>query len=141
MDDLSLGRAGGETAERLRSLKVLVLDEQAITRQVLTLLLDWAGVNVTCAENLSEALAFLSVRRFDAILTDVELPGEALRAGRRVLAGVAGPNASAPILPIDGARANEPTHAAGMMMEIGSLIDPARICHELAGLPPPRVAA
>jgi CheY-like chemotaxis protein len=141
MDERNLGRAAREDAQQLRSLKVLVLDEQAITRQVLTLLLDWAGANVTCAETLSEALAFLSVRRFDAILTDAELPGESLRAGRRVLA-VAGPNAGAPILRIDGVRATEPAHAAGMMVEIGSLIDPARICHELAGLvPPPRVAA
>jgi CheY-like chemotaxis protein len=134
----------GERAAPLEHLKVLVLDEQEVTRRTLALLLDWSGASVTCAETVSEALAFLSVRRFDAILTDLELPGVGLRDGRRVLA--AGPNAWAPVLSIDG-RADDgfvaPALAAGLVMEIGGTIDPARICRELLSLQPrpPRAAA
>jgi len=146
MDDHTLEYAAGEPDGPLKNLKVLVLDEQEITRRTLALILDAAGASVTCANSLSEALAFLSVRRFDAILTDVDLPGIGLSRGRPVLAGIAGPNALAPVLSIDGrpyADPREPAHAAGMMLEIGSLIDPARICRDLTDLAPrpPRAAA
>ena len=143
MDESLLGRAAAAEVGRLKNLRILVLDEQEITRRVLAVFLEWSGASVTCADTLSEALAFLSVRRFDAIVTDIELPGEARRHCRRLLAGVAGPNAAAPILSIDGRAADEPTHAAGMMLEIGSLIDPGRIRFELETLSPipPRVAA
>jgi len=146
MDEGTPGQAAAERAAPLEHLKILVLDGQEVTRRTLALLLDWSGASVTCAETLSEALAFLSVRRFDAILTDLELPGVGLRGGRRVLAGIAGPNAWAPVLSIDG-RAHDifspPAHAAGIVMEIGGTIDPARICRELLTLEPrpPRAAA
>ncbi len=134
-----LGLAASKSAEHLRSLRVLVLDEMEITRRVLALVLDALGVSVTLADNLSEALAHLSVRRFDAILTDAEMPGVALRGGRAVLAGIAGPNAMAPVFSIDGRVHDafpEPAHAAGMVVEIGGAIDPARICRELESLAP-----
>lgn len=146
MDEGSLGQAAAQRAAPLEHLRILVLDEQEITRRTLALFLDWSGASVTCAETLSEALAFLSVRRFDAILTDLELPGVGMRGGRQVLAGIAGPNARAPVLPIDG-RARDsfsaPAQAAGLVMEIGGTIDPARICRELLSLEPrpPRAAA
>jgi len=146
MDEATLGQAATSRAAPLAHLNILVLDGQEITRRTLALFLDWSGAGVTCAETLPEALAFLSVRRFDAILTDLDLPGVGLRGGRPVLAGVAGPNAWTPVLPIggdarDGVRA--PTHAAGMVVEIGGTIDPARICRDLLSLEPrpPRAAA
>jgi CheY-like chemotaxis protein len=146
MDEGTPGQGAADRATPLEHLKILVLDEQEVTRRTLALLLDWSGASVTCAETLSEALAFLSVRRFDAILTDLELPGVGSRGGRPVLAGIAGPNAWAPVLSIDG-RAHDslsaPAHAAGIVMEIGGTIDPARICRELLNLEPrpPRAAA
>jgi two-component system, sensor histidine kinase len=145
MDEGTPGQAAAERAP-LEHLKILVVDEQEVTRRTLALLLDFSGASVTCAETLSEALAFLSVRRFDAILTDLELPGLGSRGGRLVLAGIAGPNAWTPVLPIDGRvhdSLSAPAHAAGFVMEIGGAIDPARICRELLSLEPrpPRAAA
>ncbi|HTX48050.1 MAG TPA: response regulator [Caulobacteraceae bacterium] len=146
MGEDSLGPVAAERTTPLEHLRVLVLDEREVTRRTLALFLDWSGASVTCAETLSEALAFLTVRRFDAILTDIRLPGVGLRGGRPVLAGIAGPNAWAPVLPIDG-RVHDsletPAHAIGFLMEIGGTIDPARICRELLSLEPrpPRVAA
>src|SRR5215469_9056759 len=91
-----------EAAQILRQLKVLVIDGRDITRRALGLILGAAGADVTGAETLAEAHAFLAVRPFDAILTDVDLPGLHRREGRAVLAGLTGPNAFVPVVRISG---------------------------------------
>jgi CheY-like chemotaxis protein len=132
MDEGSLGYAAGESEQHLKQLKLLVIERRETNRWALTMILGAAGASVTSAESLSEALAYLAVRPFDAILTDIEMPGVGLRGGRPVLAGIAGPNACAPVLSITGHEDDEDVnHAAGMMMEIGGFLDPARIFGEL----------
>lgn len=131
-----------EAAQILRQLKVLVIDGREITRRALRLILGSAGADVTGAETVAEAHAYLAVRRFDAVLTDLELPGLRRREGRPVLAGITGPNAYVPVVRVSARQQTDPpavSHAAGMMVEIGSAIDPGRICRSLAGLaqPPP----
>ena len=126
-----------EAAQVLQRLRVLVIDGRDITRRALGLILGAAGADVTGAETLTEAQAHLAVRRFDAILTDVELPGLRRREGRAVLAGLTGPNAEVPVVRANGRQQVDPpslSHAAGMTMEIGAAIDPGRICRSLASL-------
>ena len=135
-----------EAAQVLERLRVLVIDGRDITRRALGLILGAAGADVTGAESLAEAQAHLAVRRFDAIVTDAELPGLRRREGRPVLGGLTGPNAEVPVVRVNGRLAVDPpalSHAAGMTMEIGSAIDPGRICRSLAGLshPPPGARA
>jgi CheY-like chemotaxis protein len=146
MNDSVMEYETPDTAQILCKLKVLVIDGRGITRHALGLLLGAAGADVTGAESVAEAEAFLAVRPFDAVLTDVEMPGVGRRGGRPVLDAIAGPNACVPVVEIshgDYARPDEVRHAAGMMVEIGGFIDPGRICRSLAGLspPPPRAAA
>jgi DNA-binding NtrC family response regulator len=134
-----------ETAQILSQLKVLVIDGRDITRRAVSLILTAAGADVTGADSIAEAQAFLAVRPFDAVLTDIDLPGLGRREGRPVLAAITGPNACVPVVEITqgGDSPAEVRHAAGMMVEIGAFIDPGRICRALAGLahPPPRAAA
>lgn len=146
MNNKVLEHEAPESAQILSKLKVLVIDGRDITRRALHLLLGAAGADVTGAESVAEAQAFLAVRPFDAVLTDVEMPGLGRREGRPVLAAITGPNACVPVVEIsDGPDAHpfEPRHAAGMMVEIGGFIDPGRICGALAGLdqPPPQAKA
>lgn len=126
-----------EAAQVLQRLRVLVIDNRDITRRALGLILEAAGGDVTGAESLAEAQAHLAVRRFDAILTDLDLPGLRRREGRPVLADVTGPNSGVPVVRVSGRQHVDPpalSHAAGMTVEIGSAIDPGRICRSLAGL-------
>ena len=146
MNDIVLEYETPESAQILSSLRVLVIDGRDITRRALHLLLGAAGIDVTGAETIAEAQAFLAVRPFDAVLTDVEMPGLGRREGRVVIAAITGPNACVPVVEISRgiyAHPDEVRHAAGMMVEIGGFIDPGRICGALAGLdgPPPQAKA
>ncbi|HEY3798937.1 MAG TPA: response regulator [Caulobacteraceae bacterium] len=123
----------------LKDLKVLVIDERMITRWTLELILAAEGADVTSVDSAGEALAMLTVRAFDAVLTDAPLPGAGRHGGRMVLDNFPGPNRGALLLPITpGARhaATEVNHAAGMAVEIGGFIDPGQICRALSDLTP-----
>ncbi len=143
MDDTVVeGRTPG-AAQDLKALKVLVVDGREITRLTLTLLLESRGAEVSGASSQSEALAHLSLRRFDAIVTEEAIAGAARRDGRTVLEGLPGPNAGAPIFPLcDGPAFPSTPEAAHVRLEIGGAIDPAGLCAALATLgPPPKAKA
>ena len=70
MDDNAFEAGAPKAAQDLKTLKVLVIDGREITRLTLTLLLESRGAEVSGASSQSEALAHLSLRRFDAIVTD-----------------------------------------------------------------------
>ena len=67
--------------------KILVVDDNALNREVVGEFLDLVGVVVTTAENGSEAIARMKEHRFDAVLMDVHMPVmnglEAIREIRR----------------------------------------------------------
>jgi two-component system chemotaxis sensor kinase CheA len=54
---------------------VLLVDDSAFFRNMLTPVLTAAGYRVTQAEGGAEALELLSRRRFDVIVSDIEMPG------------------------------------------------------------------
>ena len=56
-------------------LDVLVVDDNAINREVAQAMLERAGCNVTVAEEGGAALEHVGRRRFDAILMDCQMPG------------------------------------------------------------------
>ena len=132
------GQAGAEPAP-LKHLSLLVLDEHEVSRRTLGLILEAAGASVTCADTLSEALEHLSVRHFDAVLTDIRMPGATVRGGRVVLGSASGANAFAPVITIGSLTPGglpAPIRAAGMVVEMGRPLDPAHICEELRTLRP-----
>ena len=143
MDDHVPEGAASKATQDLKTLKVLVIDEREVARLTLTLLLESRGAEVAGASSQSEALAHLSLRHFDAIVTEEALAGAAQRGDRAVLEGVPGPSAGAPIFAPCGKVIPFPSsEVPGLWLEIGGAIDPAGLCAALAGLaPPPKRAA
>jgi len=63
---------GGVTASR--SLRLLLVDDHADTRQVLSRLLTKCGHEVATADSIQDALKLLEKGRFDALISDIGLP-------------------------------------------------------------------
>jgi hypothetical protein len=140
MDDHAFEGQAPRASQDLKTLKVLVIDGREITRLTLTLLLESRGAEVSGASSQSEALAHLSLRRFDAIVTDEALAGVARRGGRTVLEGLPGPSVGAPVFPLSDGKVvafEAIPDPAGIRLEVGGAIDPAGLCARLASLAPP----
>ena len=54
---------------------ILLIDDDAISREVLSMLLEMHGYPVTCAEDGAEALAAIAARQPDVLLMDTQMPG------------------------------------------------------------------
>jgi hypothetical protein len=59
---------------RLQGVRILIVEDHTDTRVVLSRLLNHIGHEVISAENVHDALAFLSNIRFDILLSDIGLP-------------------------------------------------------------------
>ena len=60
----------------LEGVRVLVVDDHAVVRQAITLLLqDW-GAKVTAVPGVPEALEALGRERPNVVLSDIQMPGE-----------------------------------------------------------------
>ena len=59
---------------RLRPCHILVVDDGAANRQLVTVYLERAGAKVTCAENGKVALDTIAKSSFDLVLMDVHMP-------------------------------------------------------------------
>ncbi len=143
MDTRAFEPEAAGVVEKLKHLKVLVIDEHEITRRTLELVLTFAGAEVAACETQAEALAHLSVRPYDAVVTDEFMEHLAYRNGRAVLEGFPGPNTGVPVIGVTwtALHPRDVAHAAGMMVEIGGLIDPGGICAALEALHPGQRAA
>jgi PAS domain S-box-containing protein len=64
-----------DCAERLDGLKVLVVDDEADTRELLRVVLGRCGAEVTTAGSAEEALDLLKVNRPDVLVSDIGMPG------------------------------------------------------------------
>jgi CheY-like chemotaxis protein len=69
------GRDGADT-QALSGRSVLVVDDDFDARLVLTAMLRQNGAKVVAAESVQNALGLLGSERFDAIVTDIAMPGE-----------------------------------------------------------------
>jgi CheY-like chemotaxis protein len=60
----------------LRGKHVLVVDDDADTRELLSVILNWAGAAVTAVGSAAEALDACASSSPDVVLSDIGLPGE-----------------------------------------------------------------
>jgi PAS domain S-box-containing protein len=85
-------------ARRLDGVRVLVVDDNAVNRELARTVLEYMGAEVCEAAGGREAVAAAADRPFDCILMDLRMPGlsgeEALNAIRETL----GPNRDVPVL-------------------------------------------
>lgn len=64
-----------DDAAMLRDLKVLLVEDEADGRELLSLLLERRGAVVHAAESAAEALELLAEGNFDVLISDIGLPG------------------------------------------------------------------
>ncbi|MFY9620802.1 MAG: response regulator [Pyrinomonadaceae bacterium] len=64
-----------EPTTSVRKSRILCTEDDADTREVLTLLLQLAGFDVTCVENSAHAIRLAQSEKFDLYLLDSWLPG------------------------------------------------------------------
>lgn len=110
--------------------RVLVVDDHAINRQAITLVLAQVGVTPATAASAEEGLERLAAEPFDVVLMDVYMPDmDGREATRRLRAG-SGPNRETPVIAITAsatARDWEACIAAGMTGHVAKPIEPAQL--------------
>jgi len=73
--ELGLGRGAAPPRAASRPLRVLLVDDSLVTREMERRLLEDSGFDVVGAGDAAEALAQLGEGGFDCLVTDVEMPG------------------------------------------------------------------
>ncbi|MBF0310479.1 MAG: CHASE2 domain-containing protein [Magnetococcales bacterium] len=139
----NLPQAEAILADR-RGARILLVEDNAINRQIALELLTRAGLTAQTAENGREAIARLQEESFDAILMDVQMPildgysaARAIRADARFAT-------RPPILAMTanvGSEDREQALAAGMNDHLCKPIDPQALYAALGRWLPPRAEA
>ncbi|MGR4862663.1 ATP-binding protein [Caulobacter sp. LARHSG274] len=110
--------------------RVLAVDDHAVNRRALELVLQSFGIQPTLAESAERALELLATERFDVMLMDVYMPGMDGREATRQLRAGAGPNRDIPVIAVTAsatAKDWEACRAAGMNAHVAKPIDPGQL--------------
>lgn len=109
-----------------RSLRILVVDDVAINREILCRWLIHHGHQPTEAASGEQTLEYCLHHRFDLILIDIDLVGMSGREASRQLRASAGPSANAVLIAVSGhafAQDIADSLAAGIDLHINKPID------------------
>ena len=60
----------------LADLRILLVDDEADSRELLNFVMDSCGAQVTTANSAAEALAAIEREKFDVVISDIGMPGE-----------------------------------------------------------------
>ncbi|RYF95210.1 MAG: response regulator [Caulobacteraceae bacterium] len=110
--------------------RVLVVDDHAVNRQAIGLVLAPLGIVPETAASAEEALERLALEAFDVVLMDVYMPDMDGREATRQLRAMKGPNQTVPVVAITAsatARDWEACLAAGMTGHVAKPIEPAQL--------------
>jgi PAS domain S-box-containing protein len=122
--------------EDLAGLHILVVDDDADTREGLCLALEVNGARVTPAESATAALAELAVRLPDIIVSDIGMPGG---TGLDLIRSVRSRFGAVPAIAISGYASREDREAAldaGFIEHLAKPVDPGVLVSELRRLVP-----
>ena len=130
------GLAKPEKSE-LRGLDILVVEDDAATREVVTTILEFHGAQVRAVATAAEGYAALTARAPDVILSDIGLPGEdgyslirRVRAFEKENGG--GHTAALALTAFAGHEAADATTRAGFDMYLAKPIGNTQLVHAVA---------
>ncbi|MBU1376408.1 MAG: PAS domain S-box protein [Alphaproteobacteria bacterium] len=96
--DLPEELAGEDVAMSIDGIRVLVVDDNPVNRELSRRILEAAGADVSDAGDGAEALAQLAQLPVDVVLMDLRMPVLDGRAALRALRNTPGPNQDVPVL-------------------------------------------
>lgn len=126
-----------EETSNLRDLKVLVVEDEADGRELLSLLLERRGAVVRAAESATEALGLLAEGSFDVLISDIGLPGtDGYGLIRQIRAQGLGPRELPAVALTAFARAEDRRRAlsAGFQSHVSKPVDAAELATVIASL-------
>ena len=133
--DEAMGAAG---PPRLDGLSVLLVEDDADGRQVLTLILELAGAKVHAVGSVRGALAALADLRPDVLVSDVGMPDEdGYALIRHLRAGEPGRGGGTPAIALTGYGTSDDSGrllAAGFQLYLLKPVDPSQIVAAVASL-------
>jgi signal transduction histidine kinase len=122
----------------LAGLKVLVVDDEADVRDLVTLMLEKCDARVVAVESVAEALKVLPDLHPDVLLSDLAMPGEdgydLIRRVRALPASAGGRIPAAAITAYARAEDRRRTLLAGFNLHVAKPIDPAELLAVVASL-------
>jgi len=119
-----------EQAPAAVEARVLVVDDHAVNRQAIAMVLAPLGITPELAASAEEGLERLSREAFDVVLMDVYMPGMDGREATRRLRSQPGPNRETPVIAITASATPadwDACLAAGMNGYVGKPIEPAQL--------------
>lgn len=119
-----------EQAPTVVEARVLVVDDHAVNRQAIALVLAPLGIVPETAASAEEGLERLAREPFDIVLMDVYMPGIDGREATRRLRASAGPNRDTPVIAITASATPkdwDACHTAGMNGYVAKPIEPSQL--------------
>jgi PAS domain S-box-containing protein len=121
---------------RLGGLRILVVDDHADARELVTRLLEECGAEVLTAGSVEEAVAVVEAQRLDLLISDIGMPGsDGFELLRRVRALGKNGGGALPALALTAfARSEDRTRAlrAGFLVHLAKPIDPSALIATVA---------
>jgi signal transduction histidine kinase len=114
----------------LKGLKILVVDDEPETRELLQFLLEQCESVVSTAGSAAQAFAMIEQAPFDVLISDIGMPAEDGHSLIKRVRGIASPRAALPALALTAyARAEDRTQAlrSGFNMHLAKPIDPGEL--------------
>lgn len=123
---------------RLNELRVLVVDDNADTREMMALFLGVEGARVVTAGDANEALSALEAERIDVLVCDIGLPEiDGLALLRTVRARPTERGGLTPAIAVTGYSERDMRDrimAAGYQMHVVKPVEPSRLVDLIAGI-------
>jgi PAS domain S-box-containing protein len=119
----------------LQGAAILVVDDEADARELLRVVLETEGAQVTAAESAGEALQALARADFDVLLADIGMPDRDGLELIRTLRTSASPNARVPAIAVTayaGPRERQLAFEAGYQWHVSKPVDPAHLAATVA---------